>query len=338
MNISQVARQIDVSALGTDISNLQELRKGLKRLRRRTGRRIFENASISDEDEYAFHYGGRNELQFNIGFEGGFLRYGLAFSFERSRSFLDIGVLKDSLISYNSFVTQNQRYFDGFLMWHYAPDKSDEYYPTIIADELFSLGNFIFIGKKQNSSSINYNEIVNTFNYLLTLYKFVENRQSFDSEEINANGGRIQSGLQFVPGHRPSARNATAHIPERVVDIDRRHSLIQDKLYEKLERLYGHDNVETETGINGKKIDAVAKYDGNTIFYEIKTEPNARACIRQAIGQLLEYCYYQSPDNNGFAEKLIVVGEAALDEETTNYLDILNKKHVINISYEQIAV
>lgn len=338
MKISEVANQIEISARETEISRLQEIRKKLKGMPHHQGHKIFENRTISDSGEWAFHFGGRKEMQFNIGFEGEFLRYGLAFSFELSRSFLDIGVLKDSVIRYNSFVTQNQRYFDGFLMWHYAPDKSDEYYPTIIADELFSFNNFIFIGKKQNSSSINYNEIVNTFNYLLTLYKFVENRQSFDSEEIDEHGNRIQSGLQFVPGHRPSAISATAHISEKVVDIDRRHSLIQDKLYKILERLYGHDYVATETGINGKKIDVVVKCDRNTIFYEIKTEPNAMACIRQAIGQLLEYCYYRAPNNNGFAEKLVVVGEAALDEETTNYLNILNEKHVIKISYKQIAV
>jgi len=70
-------------------------------------------------------------------------------------------------------------------------------------------------------------------------------------------------------------------------------------------------------------------------FYEIKTEDSPRACIRQALGQLLEYAFWPGAH---VAARLIVVGEKALDEEGKQYLHTLQERFSLPIEYEQIAL
>jgi len=77
-------------------------------------------------------------------------------------------------------------------------------------------------------------------------------------------------------------------------------------------------------------VDVQVNLSNKTYYYEIKTENTAKGCIRQAIGQLLEYACY--PDKVK-ARKLIVVGEhfATLDDEI--YLSHLRKKFRLPVGY-----
>jgi hypothetical protein len=80
MTIESIAEEIDRLAESHEIGRLQEIRG-------RSHRRIFGNKTI--KSTYAYHWGGQQELQFNIGFEaeGTKLRHGVAFSVESSPSF-----------------------------------------------------------------------------------------------------------------------------------------------------------------------------------------------------------------------------------------------------------
>ena len=73
--------------------------------------------------------------------------------------------------------------------------------------------------------------------------------------------------------------------------------------------------------------------DRQIIFFEIKTHPDARLCIRQAFGQLMEYSYFP---NTNHAQKLVVVGTGAKTQEVQEYIDYLNDKFCIPIDYLQI--
>ena len=81
-------------------------------------------------------------------------------------------------------------------------------------------------------------------------------------------------------------------------------------------------------------IDLAAKtINGKIIFFEIKTSNEARLCIRQAFGQLMEYSFYP---NTSFADKIIVVGPAVKTSDIQKYLKQLNTKFKINIDYIEI--
>ena len=87
-DIPTIAAELNAKAVGHLIAELQEIRKKLKGLKVRAGHDIFrlEGRSKTVFQDWAFHYGGRSELQFNIGKDGSggaMFRDGVAFSFEQ---------------------------------------------------------------------------------------------------------------------------------------------------------------------------------------------------------------------------------------------------------------
>lgn len=139
--------------------------------------------------------------------------------------------------------------------------------------------------------------------------------------------------------HRlPEAKTTSAVVlrVQRELDINLRHNVLQKALYDKLVGTYGADNIRTElaSGV-GTLIDMVVRHVGEFWFYEIKTAHSPRACLRQAIGQLLEYTFWPGAQE---ATRLIVVGESPLDDEGLEYLRTLRERFSLPIEYEQIAV
>jgi len=148
------------------------------------------------------------------------------------------------------------------------------------------------------------------------------------------------SSLPFVfrPGHNdkktgivtvtPSKKESTATLL---------HNEIQNSLYAELVSQYGKDNVgaENNTG-QGTSIDIVVKTGKSHWFYEIKTAPSVKACIRQALPQLLEYAYWHGNDDR--ADRLIIVSPLPVTKEAEIYLNFLRKKFHLEIYYEQHTI
>jgi hypothetical protein len=99
---------------------------------------------------------------------------------------------------------------------------------------------------------------------------------------------------------------------------------------------YGKENVGTESpsGV-GTKVDVVIRRKNGYRIYEIKTALTSRVCLREALGQLLEYAFWPGSQE---ATRLIVAGENALDEEGAEYLRRLRKRFSLPIEYEPIIV
>ena len=97
---------------------------------------------------------------------------------------------------------------------------------------------------------------------------------------------------------------------ERAINVDVRHTLLQEKLIEELIMEYGTENVSYENPLNGKKIDIVLREKDEYIFFEIKTGSSAKACIREAIGQLLEYAFWGGKEH---AKKLVIASEYEIE-------------------------
>jgi len=137
-------------------------------------------------------------------------------------------------------------------------------------------------------------------------------------------------------------------LPEGVRRYDEKeystfHYEIQTGLKTYLEKKYGKNNVWVECPISKQSrvaIDIKSLENGDYIYYEIKPYPDVRACIREALGQLLEYMYYNKDINaqaikTELPKKLIVVGKEQLNKESELYLDILNKVYKLPIEYKQ---
>ena len=327
--IHTIARKINSLSTKFKIGDLQDIRKVIKNLTRRAGSHIFQNSTISEKG-WAFHYGGRKELQFNIGFEDEGFRYGVAFSLETSRDLPDISVLFPKIRKFNEFVRENADFFKGYKMWSWHGKRSKIGPVVEIKPELIQPKTFIFMGKI-SSEGPRYKNILKTFDELLKVYLFVESGKRIEVENIDDES----AGFKFERKAKRLTFKKKYTSVERNTDLDIRHSLIQEKLQKKLENTYGESNVSVENACYGKKIDLVVRVGNKFRFYEIKTASSAKASIREAIGQLMEYAYWPGTTN---AHRIVVVGEHELDVKARDYLTFLNKTFQLPIKYLRVKL
>lgn len=332
-DLHTIAAELNSRSVDYAIGGLQELRKTIKNLSRRPRRNLFSEQTI--HDDWAFHHGGRSELQFNIGKDGSggtMLRHGIAFSFETSQTLPTIDPLKPKVRLFNDFMQLYPDEYADMRMWHFhGPTRSDEYMPSAIPSERVKEGVFVFLGKRFPVDELDYDRILSDFDKLLPLYRYVESNGSLHPASVIDD-----LPFSFAPGCTIKPGQTTAHLAQDPIDVTLRHNLMQEALYNRLVSKYGADNVGTElsNGV-GTRVDVVVRHSDSFWFYEIKTAHSPRACVREAIGQLLEYSYWPKAQE---ATKLIVVGETPLDSEGEAYLSLLRSKFAIPIEYEHIAV
>ncbi len=107
LTLQQVVTEVNEGAHTRRIEDLQEWRRqrhGLARLPLAT---LFA-ATLKEKDrDYAFHFGGLTELQFNVGFEPvngtTVFRYGVAFSLQTTRELPEIGPLIPKIAKFNEY-------------------------------------------------------------------------------------------------------------------------------------------------------------------------------------------------------------------------------------------
>ena len=170
-----------------------------------------------------------------------------------------------------------------------------------------------------------------TFRELLPLYRYVESAGTLQPISMPT-----RAAFVFVPGCTTKARTTTATLGQTELDVTLRHNLLQTAFYERLVSKFGTKNVGTELASGaGTSVDVVVRRADGYWFYEIKTAHSPRACIREALGQLLEYAFWPGAQE---ALRLIVVGESSLDQEGADYLQRLRTKFSLPVHYEQITV
>lgn len=335
-DVGPIARALNVRAASYAIGGLQEIRKRLRGYSRRPSSDIFTSHTI--HPHWAFHYGGRTELQFNIGLEDVTgeleLRHGVAFSFEPSQSLPSIDVLVPKVGLFNDYMRAYPEAYPDMRMWHYRDDARSSDYPAApIMTELVVPGPFVFLGKRQRIAEIDYDVILADFDRLLPLYEYVESggRESPDAAQSRA-------AFSFRAGcstDRPAA--TAASLAERELDISLRHNLLQAALTRRLIAQFGAANVADEHASGfGTKIDVVLRRAAAEFwYYEIKTAHSPRTCLREALGQIMEYAYWPGAQE---ASRLIICGESALDDEGAAYLRRLNERFRLPLAYEQIVL
>lgn len=333
-DIHVIAAELNVRSDDYAIGGLQELRKTIKNFSRRPGKHIFSDQTT--HDGWASHHGGRSELQFNIGHDGSdgsMLRHGIAFSFETSRTLPTIDPLRPKVRLFNDFLRLYPDIYADMRMWHFDGEKnrSDEYMPGPIPSERVKEGVFLFLGKRFPIEQLDYRRILTDFDRLLPLYRYVESTGSLQPTSVSDD-----RPFSFTAGCTTKPGQTRAHLARDPVDISLRHNVMQEALYTTLVSKYGAENVGTElsSGI-GTRVDVVLRLPDSFWFYEIKTAHSPRACIREAIGQLLEYSYWPTAQE---AKKLIVVGEMPLDSEGVAYLSLLNRRFSLPVEYERIIL
>jgi hypothetical protein len=166
-------------------------------------------------------------------------------------------------------------------------------------------------------------------------YSIDHDNLEFWVKQINSIVGRVDEVyLNFSPGLRTSKEIADRTSSESEVPIHNVHVNLVKNLYDILCEEFGHNCVGTEIGIGQKRIDMVVKLPDNKYdIYEIKSAPNARACVREALGQILDYAFFECKDR---IRKMLIVGEEPITDDVSAYLQKIRNEHRIEIYYESI--
>lgn len=110
------------------------------------------------------------------------------------------------------------------------------------------------------------------------------------------------------------------------------HKKIRDRLKAFLIRQHGKCVAKEHPTGFGTLIDLVRKEGTRNIFYEIKTYNSLKLCIREALGQILEYSHWPGADH---ADELIIVSHNKMTDEARQYLKHLRDKYNICLYYQQ---
>lgn len=328
-DLAEILRTVDRLAEGRPIGELQDIRKQMKGLKRKAGQRVFD---YPNDAVWAHHLGGFNELQFNIGidepFHQGNFRFGVALSFQPNRSLPTIDTLIPKAAHFNDYLREHFDELADLWMWHYERGECSELRrPSAIEPNLAKSGVFIFLGGLGNSTAPDYDAVLDTLDRLLPLWKFVESRAKVEEAAAVA-----ENALRIGIAPRPT--RTFANLAERQLSISLRHNALQMELYKELVAEHGVHCVGVEhEAPGGGLIDAIVRKNGLRLIFEIKTASTARGCVREALGQLLDYGFWPgSPAPDG----LFVVGEPTLDAATARFIDDLNRQFPTKLFYRQV--
>ena len=325
--LGEIVRRVNEEVRDRPFGQLQPLRKQLRELSRVPTRAPFGRLRGTD---WTFHSGGRDELQFNLGFDelidGHDFRFGVAFSFEPSQSLPDYKSLEPKVRRFNDYMVEHAATFDDLRMWHYPGGPGNTLRrPGPIEDRLFNRSVFVFMGGTAPSDGIDYRAVADTLDRLLPLWRFIEESEHTQREELPfVLQTRSPSRLPSTEQERSGGRYSVAL----------RHNAIATRLYVELASEYGEQHVGAEQSVPGAgRADMVVDAPDRRIVYEIKTAGTARQCVREAVGQLLDYGCGPGGLNAG---ELCVVGTPILDAETEGYMGLLNQRFPALLTYRRV--
>ena len=141
---------------------------------------------------------------------------------------------------------------------------------------------------------------------------------------------KVNQDFIFKAGYRKKSITSTAHYGKREIDIDRFHERMQMGIYKELVKMFGIKNVGTDQLVGLNRIDIVAKNKNDYIFYELKTHNSIKMCIREALGQLLEYAFF--PDKC-YAKNIVIISQNRITAEAKTYLRSLRERLKIPVYY-----
>lgn len=183
-----------------------------------------------------------------------------------------------------------------------------------------------------NKKHIAYSQSRYTFSKFKKEFEFnVEsiNNELFEFISPDINESQENEDVDVKKGHH--------NRQPKSVEIIYLHEAISKSLAKKLRLVYGAKNVKREhsAGYGGNRVDLVVKDKDELIFYEIKTYNSIKTSVREAMGQLLEYCYYP---NHTKAKELIIVTQIPITSEIKQYFKHLRSTFSILIYYQSYDI
>lgn len=213
--LNEVVAELNRLIAPTELFRFYDRRAALKKGAKRWSGGLFQSVFDAGEDcsGYAIHRGGRQELQFNVGFEEGpAFRYGVAFSLEASQSLPDpVSALSPSIDRFNALVGSSPA-LDGLQMWSYANGtRSSNHEPGPIPSHMVRPGAFFFLGQREvlDEFGVTADMLARAVEVLRLLLPFYELVELEVSEPIPYKVARLCWNTEFW--QRPSGRAGKAN-------------------------------------------------------------------------------------------------------------------------------
>lgn len=152
-------------------------------------------------------------------------------------------------------------------------------------------------------------------------------------------GVLVTTPKEFVFRARPPAAGGGQTGTRRSIeqtDVTHIHDQMAQSLYDALIATHGRDKVSCEAVTSsGRPADIIVRLAEGYELFEIKTALAPRDCVREALGQLLEYAYWPgSPEFNA----LWIVGPSPIDGDTQEYLEGLRERFGMPLRYRHQPV
>ncbi|MFC1510208.1 hypothetical protein ACFL49_00925 [Candidatus Omnitrophota bacterium] len=177
-------------------------------------------------------------------------------------------------------------------------------------------------------------------------FKFDDVNVLDEMEEISEDDRNVTSyHLKLLP---KKSDFATKNIPvtkEKIRGKQKDESVIKVVYSKKIERVQYHNRIQnalvlfleesrkdeySDVYLEDGRVDIKAKtHGGSWHFFEVKTS-NPKLCIREALGQIMEYAYWPEEER---AEKLIIVGDSRPTKDDEAYLQHIRNKFKIPVCY-----
>lgn len=340
MNLAALLNRLNALASSYNLGRLQALRKEVRGLDRRPTASPFP--SSPNDPNWAFHVGGRQELQFNVGYDQydsgqPALRYGVAFSFEPGQDLPDPeGTLIPQVAHFNDYVRAHADELDDVRLWTWLGAKRGSSRPLgpLRLDEA-RRGVFVFAGwlgpRAPNEAGLH--TILRDLDRLVPLYETVLRGGAGHDAGVVVTTPVASGGTTMSKG---KTRTVVSQ-PVRLVDVSLRHRVIQKALHDEMCRLHGPTAVRHEhpTVLGGRVDLRVVEGNDRIVYYEVKTAATARGCIREALGQLLEYAHWPGAEP---VHELVVASDRPLLTDETEWLCELRERYGLAIRYYEVEL
>lgn len=145
-------------------------------------------------------------------------------------------------------------------------------------------------------------------------------------------------GVLFRPTRNPQNDETYTRHRKTTETVNSRHVTIQKALYKELAARYSAADVAEEMPVVGGRVDMVVNEGDALTLYEIKTANTAFACVKEAMGQLLSYALVGGLSEHYQMKAIVIVGEAAMDEQTQKLTERLTQQLDFECRYEQISI
>lgn len=303
---------------------------------------------MSNDSQYIIQYNGRKYPQYNIALEDGRLRYGIAISFQESMSMphaIESETLRRAFCRLGEYTEDNMDVFADCKFYYWTLQNNT----TIIenSDRLYAKAleknAFIFFGSMieyEKTNGVTWKNILDMLEKLRPLYLYMVNPKELQAPaktSPTSSKNQISGMGRGVPNTAP----VTITVSDHTTISERLHARIQARLIDMLKEKYPSCRVEAEVPLtDNRSIDVVMWPDPNDndkrTYYEIKTGMDIRSCIRQAIGQLLEYKLWNTSSFEGV--NLCIVSRFSETKDSEEYLGKLNALFGLGVNYMQVPI